>query len=149
MDEQPAALAGAVASLRMLADGDVSVTITFQGQDRKAVMEMLGTPGQPVAVAALKAGHAAKSAGPTATYADLGPICREAIDMCANPRFQEWVARPTVGRPTWKTGPDPAKGYILAQCGVDSRKQLDTAEGARELFIEHVRKPFHAWLGKQ
>jgi hypothetical protein len=77
----------------------------------------------------------------------LGPICREAIDLCGNGQFQEYAVRSYRGSvpPSEKV----AKQFILTQCNVDSRKDLDTAEGARDLFIEHVRKPFHAWLAKQ
>jgi hypothetical protein len=142
------ALSGAAMSLRTMADGTVRVTIDFEPKDRKAVMEMLGSPGQPCAVVALEHGHAAAgNKAPAATYRDFGPICREAIDLCGNGQFQEYAVRSYRGSvpPSEKV----AKQFILTQCNVDSRKDLDTAEGARDLFIEHVRKPFHAWLAKQ
>jgi hypothetical protein len=143
MDDDVIPLAGAVSGLRMLADGDVAVTLHFEAKDRARVMTMLGAPGQPVAVVALKAGHAAQPAAAPATYRDFGPICREAIDLCGNGRFREWVSK-VHGYPG---GDDHgAKTMICNTCNVDSRKELDTAEGARELFIAHVRKPFHAWL---
>lgn len=145
------AISGAAMTLRTLADGSVRLTVDFEPKDRKAVMELFGSPGQPVGVAALQAGHAAvrEPAPPASTFRDLGPICREAIDLCGNDKFLEYIGRPAMGKPAWKPTPDAAKGYILSQCGVESRKDLDAAEGARELFIEHVRKPFHAWLDRQ
>ena len=140
-------LAGAVAGLRMLADGTIAVSLHFEPKDRAAVMAMMGSPAAMIACARLKdgTGAAGQTPAPAPTFRDFGPICREAIELCRNPKFQEYISRPGIGA-KWKSTEEAAKGYILAQCGVDSRKDLDTAEGARELFIEHVRKPFHRWL---
>lgn len=142
------AIAGAVHTLRLLADGTVAVTLHFEPKDRVAVMTMMGAPGSPIACARLPDGYAQADAKPKASYRDLGPICREAIDLCANAKFQEYISRPAMGK-KWKATEEAAKGFILSQCNVDSRKDLDTAEGARELFIEHVRKPFVRWMGEQ
>jgi hypothetical protein len=148
-EDAPAALAGTVGTLRMLADGSISVSLVFEPKDRMAVMTMMGSPGTPVACARLPDGFARASDKPAkASWKDLGPLCREAIDLCANTRFQEYIARPALGK-KWKPTEEAAKGFILSQCGVDSRKDLDKVEGARDLFIEHVRKPFLQWQHKQ
>lgn len=152
-EPQSAVIAGATGTLRTLVDGTVRLFIDFEPKDGKAVMGMFGAPGTPIAVARLRDGYGAAEGPPPAptpapaksAYRDLGPICREAIDLCGNPLFQEYIARPGVG-PKWKPTADAAKGYILSMCNVDSRKDLDGVTGARELFIEHVRKPFHRWL---
>lgn len=142
------AIAGAVHTLRLLADGTVAVTLHFEPKDRVAVMTMMGSPGTPIACARLPDGYAQAGAPPKAktSYRDLGPICREAIDLCGNEKFQQYVGRL---KPKMTPTPELAKAFILSQCNVDSRKELDTAEGARELFIEHIRKPFVQWLEKQ
>jgi len=140
-----AIVVGAQAGLRVLVDGSVRLTIDIEPKDRVAAMTLFGSPGQSIALAALKNGHAAVPE-PKATYREFGPICREAIELCEHPKFQQYVNRPGMGH--WKPNADAAKGFILARCGVNSRKELDTAAGARELFIAHVRKPFHAWLEK-
>lgn len=137
-------LAGAVKTLRLLADGQVDVVLSFEPKDRVAVMQMMGSPGQPIACVPLAAGFAAAPAEPKAGFRDLGPICRESIDLCQNEKFLDYIA--TQG--SWKKTPEAAKGFILACCGGDSRKELDEPE-RRNLFIQHVRKPFHAWLSKQ
>jgi hypothetical protein len=139
-----AALLGACGTLRTMVDGTVRLQIDFEPKDRAAVMTAFGHPGTPVACVRLKDGVSAKSSEKTA-FRDLGPICKEAIDLCANPVFHEYINRPGVG-PRWEPTPDAAKGYILAVCGVDSRKHLDTVDGARELFIAHVRNPFQQWV---
>jgi hypothetical protein len=140
-------LSGAAMTLRTLADGTVRVTVDFEPKDRKACMEMMGEPGQPIAVTALKAGHAAASPGPSPSFRDLGAICREAIDLCKNPAFHGYVEAVT-RKPLHSVGEVEAKAFIVNQCSVTSRKELDTAEGARDLFIGHIRTPFQAWLRK-
>lgn len=129
----------------MLKDGTMAVTLHFEPKDRATVMAMMGEPGASIACVRLVNGHAAKPAAGT-TYRDLGPICREAIDLCANGKFREYVRH--VQRLAAEPGADACKAFILQTCHVDSRKELDTAEGARDLFIAHVRKPFWAWLEK-
>jgi hypothetical protein len=148
------ALSGAAMSLRTMADGTVRVTIDFDPKDRKAVMEMLGSPGQPCAVVALEHGHAAAgNKAPAATYRDFGPICREAIELCGNEAFHRYVGRlkPALLEPGTSAVflAEQCKAFITMTCNVDSRKELDSAPGARDLFIEHVRKPFHRWLDNQ
>lgn len=147
-EENRSAIAGAVHSLRVLADGTVAVVLHFEPKNRVEAMTMMGAPGTPIACVRLADGFAAAPAAPKASYRDLGPICREAIDLCGNERFLEYIGRPSMGGPKWRPTPDAAKGYILSVCNVNSRKELDTAEGARDLFIEHVRKPFLAWAAK-
>lgn len=145
------ALSAAVAGLRVLADGTVRLTIDVEPKDRVAAMQLFGAPGQPVGLAALQVGHAAASDKPaTSTYRDLGPICREAIDLCRNERFQAF-ATTNRGKRLDVIGDVESfcKDFITNTCMVESRQELDTADGARELFIAHVRKPFHAWLERQ
>jgi hypothetical protein len=146
-----AAVLGACGTLRTLVDGSVRLQIDFEPKDRAAVMAQFGHPGTPIACVRLKDGVCAKPSTPApapTTWSTMGAICKEAIDLCSNPKFLEYIARPGLG-PKYKQTPDAAKGFILAQCNVDSRKELDTTPGARELFIEHVRKPFWAWLDRQ
>jgi hypothetical protein len=141
------AISGAAVTLRTLVDGSVRLTVDFEPKDRQSVMAQFGLPGQPLAVVALQVGHAAvASKPPAATYRDFGPICREAIDLCGNKQFQLYVGH--VIKVEMATV-EQCRRLILSQCSVESRKELDTAEGARDLFIGHIRTPFQAWLRKQ
>ncbi len=143
------AIAGAVHTLRLLADGSIAVTLHFEPKDRVAVMTLMGQPGAPIACVRLKDGYAqAGEEKPAArTWADKGPLEKEAIELCKAPRFLDWLQhlRPKFPQPD----AEAARSFILGVCGVQSRKDLDTAEGARDVFIEMVRKPYLAWLGKQ
>ena len=136
-------LAGAVDGLRMLKDGGVSVTLIFEPKDRVAVMTMMGQPGASIACVRLKDGHAAVPA-PVAQRDTRGPLCKEACDLCRNPAFLEFIASQG-----WSRNEYAAKSFILAESGADSRKDLDTIDSARNLFISNVRKPFQQWLRKQ
>lgn len=143
MDEDVKALAGAVDGMRMLKDGTMAVTLHFEPKDRELVMKMMGEPGASIACVRLVDGHAA--AKPAAgSFRDLGPICREAIELCGSEQFQRYVAG--IKRAGVSVSDAVCKQYICLACNVESRKELDSAEGARRLFIEHVRKPFHRWL---
>lgn len=44
---------------------------------------------------------------------------------------------------------DEAKAVILAACGVESRKYLDSNDRARECFHDRVRRPYMRWLADQ
>ena len=136
-------LAGAVDGLRMLKDGGVSVTLIFEPKDRVAVMTMMGQPGASIACVRLKDGHAAIPA-PTAQRDTRGPLCKEACDLCLLPAFHEYISPKG-----WDRTEDAAKGFILIQTGVNSRKELDLHTDAGRHFIERIRKPFQAWVREQ
>jgi hypothetical protein len=66
----------------------------------------------------------------------LGPICREAIDLCKAPAFHEWLGV--------KTEAD-ARVFLLTKCGVSSRKELDRDAYTANTFINEIRTPFLRW----
>lgn len=72
-----------------------------------------------------------------------GPYCIEAIDLCRTPLFQRWVAFREGGGT--EVSEAIAKEFILAECGIDSRKALDTDEEAKLAFVGLVRVPFMHW----
>ena len=136
-------LAGAVDGLRMLKDGDVSVTLVFHGTDRDKVMKMMGDHGASIACVRLKDGHAAVPA-PVAQRDTRGPLCKEACDLGKNATFHQFLAEAGFSRDE-----DGAKIFILSRCKISSRKELDTSQQAAELFRQFVRKPFSAWAREQ
>lgn len=130
-----AAFSGAVAGLRLMVDDTVRITIDFEPKDRAAVMAALGRTGQPVAVAALVIGHAAKEDKPRD---QRGPLCREACDLCAREDFRRWIAHDDQEL----ASEADAKLFIMEACGIMSRKELDEQPAAAERFRRVVRKPF-------
>ena len=147
-DEENSLIVGAQAGLRVMVDGGVRLTIDVEPKDRVAAMTLFGAPGQPIALAALKAGYAAKSDKPAGTaYRDLGLLCREAIDLCK----PEAMFRHYVGHVRALGGPastEACEAFIHAYCNVESRKDLDKTEGARRLFTL-MRKEYLAWVNQQ
>lgn len=131
-------LAGAVAGLRMLVDGTIAVTMHFEPKDRTAAMQMLGEPGAMVGVVRLKNGA---GAAPAPKPDPRGPLCMEAIGLCNNADFQAFVARNKL----WRPEPEAAKGYILATCGIDSRKEIDGNTEAQAKFRD-MQQRYRAWL---
>jgi hypothetical protein len=141
-DELEAAIVGAAGTLRTMADGTVRLYIDYEPKDRKAVMDAFGAPGTPVATVRLKDGYAAAPAPATNRYGELGPLCREAIDLCNNATFLEYIDSAGI---SWKKTSEGAKGFILAACCVGSRKELDADPTAGELFRK-MRKSFLDWV---
>jgi hypothetical protein len=64
-----------------------------------------------------------------------GPLCKEACDLCAMPDFQKWCSAYDEAL---------AKAYVLRNCGINSRKELDSDERAAERFRE-MRRDFLGW----
>lgn len=131
---------GAVAGFRLLADNTVRVTVDISPQYAAEAKALCGSIGQSLAIAALKDGYASVPAAP-APKDKIGPLCREAIELCANPKFHEFI---TVEH--WNPTPDAAKGFILSCCGIESRKELDTNAEAATIFRRRVRSLFQQWL---
>jgi hypothetical protein len=127
------AVSAAAVSFRTLADGSARVTIDFEPQDVPAAFAMLGKPGQPIAVAALREGFAAASDKPSVKP---GPLCLEAVRFCQMPEFQDWL----------KVTEEGANQWVRQVCGVSTRKDLDSLAEAGARYREHVRIPFMKYM---
>lgn len=143
-EDQPAAVAGAVASMRIMVDNTVRVTIDFEPKDREAVMRIMGMVGRPVAVAALRDGYAAVPNTPE-PKSELGPLCLEALNLCLNPAFLAYIGHDGDRGFYWKPTNEAAKDFLLTTCGVKSRKELDTNEAAATAF-RAMRAQFMRWV---
>lgn len=132
------AIAGAAVSFRTLVDGSARVTVDFEPQDAAAAFAMLGKPGQPIAVAALRDGFAAVPDKPK-----VGPLCLEAVRYCEMPEFWEWVTSDSGHHVYDAAG---AKVVILFVCGVKSRKELDLDQLAANEFTHKIRTPFMKYM---
>ena len=77
-------------------------------------------------------------------WAQLGPRCKEAIDLAKNLRFQTYVG--TRGLPATHDGAERA---IKLAAGVESRTELDENEMAYSAFVKYLRTPFLAWVKRE
>lgn len=72
-------------------------------------------------------------------------LCVMACCFCRDPQFQTWVTTQDGSRGT----ENDTKSFILTQCGVTSRNDLDTNQEAAQRFHEYVSTPFLAWKEAQ
>ena len=79
-------------------------------------------------------------------------LCIMACVFCRGPLFQEWVHRQAGARRILFVGgrlparnEAMAKAFILHECEVRSRNDLDRDPAAAQRFHDLVRKPFLEW----
>lgn len=82
---------------------------------------------------------------PAAAGFRCGPLCRLAIQLCNSGDFQQWLA--LFFTDSWNRYGDiepsaRAKQFILDECGISSRKELDTNRSAADWFHRYIRLPF-------
>lgn len=126
---------------RSRVDGTIVLSVEIEPMYRADALALFGMPGTPMALAALKVGTP-KLEPPKA---HIGDKCWQAIDLCADKRFWEWVSFATLQGEVI-TSEAKAKAYILKTCGIESRKDLDTDRDAHERFTVRLFRPFHQWL---
>lgn len=79
-------------------------------------------------------------------------LCIMACTFCRRIDFQDWVRKQAAERQILHVAgrlPAPsdgmAKAFILHECEVKSRNELDTNPDAAQRFHELVRKPYLEW----
>lgn len=113
--------------------------VVFALADRSELEAFIGREGRRYAAVLIELTDTEEPA--TQEPVKLGPICREAVDLCRNPAFLEWLAADDEKRCTEAE----AREWILEKCWVNSRKELDTNREAQSCFVQHVRTPFLRW----
>jgi len=66
-----------------------------------------------------------------------GPLAKLAGMWCQSKDFMEWLGVST---------PSEAKLFILEECGIDSRAELDHHQIAADIFHKNIREPYSKWL---
>ena len=133
-------LEAAAMRCRTMADGSLRIECEIEPRHAQAAFALFGMPGAPMAITALKVGYAMKSDetieepnGPPKG----GPLAKLAGMWCQSPDFQEWLEVST---------PTEAKLFILEECGIDSRAELDHHQIAADIFHKNIREPYSEWL---
>ena len=140
------AIEGATVNLRTMADGTLRITIDVEPGSAQAAFALFGAPGTPVALAALKVGHALKSDAPAEPKG--GPLSQWLAQRCNEVAFREWVwqAVPLCGpEPTCDEASDSICGYI----GVNRKREIDGDRHAPTNLKTLVMKPYSDWLKKR
>lgn len=66
-----------------------------------------------------------------------GPLAQIAGQWCNEEVFQAW---------SHTSDAETARAYILGECGINSRKELDHNKAAAEIFHKKIRIPFKDYL---
>jgi len=148
------AVAGIRRTMKELVDGTIRVQVDIHPNDRDSFLKLFPQIDMPIALAPLVpdyekvgfpvspiasiASTEARSFGDSTWHA-LGPLCQSAIMLGKDERFQKWVV--SLG------GGDP-DDFIRTSCGVESRKQFDESETARNAF-KAMMTGYRRWLDEQ
>jgi hypothetical protein len=138
---RPAVSAIEASSVRVstLADGTLRLTVDIEPRHARAAFELFGSPGVPMALAALKAPDDEEVAEPLEEPEKTvgGPLSRLAGIWCSDPEFWRWLK---------VNDQEQAAIYVRMVCGVESRAQLDHDDEAAEMFHQKFRIPFSKHL---
>lgn len=130
---------------RSRVDGTIVLSVEIEPLYRTAALELFGQPGTPMALAALKVGTPRQEPPKLKPKAHIGEACWQAVDLCSDARFWEWVQFATLNVKQLSTEAE-AKAYVLDVCGIESRKDLDIDHEARDRFNVRLFRPFNQWL---
>ncbi len=115
---------------RSRVDGTIVLSVEISPIHRADALALFGMPGTPLALAALKVGHAAKSDEPAVEEKPKGgKLAMDAAIIGDSPAFQAFAQ--------WKgyrPDSDSAAQLIRNSCGVDSRAELDHSTKAAHSF---------------
>lgn len=117
--------------------------VVFAVADREALEAFIGKEGKRFAAVLVEIGDDELPVQQP-EKPNVGPLCREAVELCKLSEFQEWVEERS---PVF--GIVFAKDEILRICNVNSRKDLDTNSVAADLFVKKIRLPFMRYMASR
>jgi hypothetical protein len=129
-----------------MADGTLRAELDFEPRFAADAFRLLGQPGQPVAVAALKTAAQHK---PASDKPKGGPLSQWLAMRCDEAEFRLWLA--TAYREDCMAValdmPDKGPGWQAAEvvrrvCEVESRADIDNHAAAAQRFQERIRGPW-------
>lgn len=140
-------VAGTRRAIKELVDGTLRVQIDIEPKDKKEFLDLFPVIDTPVALAPLRLDAPMSMTHEPKGWGDLGPLAQSAVMICKEGRFQDYVAYVEGIAPGYvdELG---AANYVRTKCGVSSRKELDTADGAREHFGA-LMADYREWLKRK
>lgn len=124
-------------------------TVTFQLSDvgdlngfKDLTLAKKGMAGQRIAAIMVPVEDEQEQGQAPKVEQKPGMLCIMACTFCADPEFRQWAD--SVGADRIESEGD-AKLFILRECGVSSRKQLDTDPDATKRFHKLIREPYMTW----
>jgi hypothetical protein len=134
------------ASVRVatMADGTLRLTVDVEPRFAVDAFRLFGSPGVPLALAALKIG-----AEPEPEKPKGGPLAILAGRWCNDLTFHEWLSVKFPQEWAACAGMHPrnkAATVVRHVCGIESRAELDSNQGSASLFNVHIREPYSKHL---
>jgi hypothetical protein len=123
-------------SVKTMADGTLRLSVDIEPRHAREAFGLFGSPGTPMALAALK---------PAAAVVDEpekpkgGPLAKDAAIICGTHDFQRFARH--MGHAASEDG---ASDLVRQYCGVDSRAYLDHLPDAARKFATLMRQ-FNDW----
>lgn len=135
------AIEAASVRITTLADGTLRITADIEPRHAQAAFALFGSPGTPMALAALKVGHAAITSESAEEVKPKGGALAKLAGMwCADPHFIAWLTE--VGDFALPLTTDDASEVVRVWCGVASRADLDHDARAADAFQTLIRGPY-------
>lgn len=141
-----------------MADGTLRITLDIEPMNAQAAFALFGSPGTPIALAALKAGFAAHGLATNPVVAHKEPnvsdkpkggeLAKLAGQWSKDPNFWRWASK--TNPPKWDIRTEEeAAAYFYETCEVDSRADLDHDKVAAERFQALIRGPYMRYTGNK
>lgn len=156
--KETSVVSGTRRGIKELVDGTIRVSVDIDPRFRRAFFELFPDIDAPVALAPLVESFEQPSPASDRVVTEAaaesvkgGQLSKTAAMMCADPKFQEWLATMNRGLCSKLNGggsavnQDGAARLVRAICGVNSRAELDHDTKAAHLFHEQIRKPFNRY----
>ena len=143
----------------------MSVTPTFQGEvqfrrysdtstqgsqivlalpDREDLQSFVGLEGKRFMAVLVQIGDDEQPVPPTVPARKDHSWSRQAGIWCQDKEFQAWVNH-ALGLKVATVNEQGARTFVLSQCGIESRKELDFSVEARKLWLEKIAGPYRKW----
>lgn len=115
--------------------------------DREALAPFIGKEGKRFMAVLVEIGDDEQPVQPV--RASMGPLCREAVDLCRLREFWDWANTRKVDSQLVIVDEASARAFILHVCKADSRRELDKWPDLADFFINYIRIPFMKWKRAQ
>lgn len=134
------------------------VQVTFALPDSDDLEPFKAKAGKRFMAVLVEIGDDETPVEPKAARSAIGPLCALAVQWCKSREFFDWLAPVfdrfqggsaesalDISRASATAGSRDAfcRVAVLAMCGIDSRKELDTNPEAAEKFHRLIRGPFY------
>ncbi|HTH10782.1 MAG TPA: hypothetical protein VMA55_14540 [Acidovorax sp.] len=141
------AISAASVGVRTMADGTLRLTLDVEPANAKDAFSLFGSPGTPVAIAALKQGYAAKSDEPE-QKSPLGPLAKWLVCRCNEPEFWGFLKEEfDLLHPVEDSR--QAADIVKSILEVESRKDVDGNKIAETRCAVLLRGPYSRWLARR